>query len=53
LLRESVQWTCGKQQLTATRLYELRVAEGHPIGVTIVKEAVAEWRRSVARYLYR
>jgi hypothetical protein len=29
LLRESVQWTGGKQQLTATRLHELLVAEGH------------------------
>jgi transposase len=45
LLRESVQWTGGKQQLTATRLHELLVAEGHRVGVTVVKEAVAEWRR--------
>jgi transposase len=45
LLRESMQWTGGKQQLTATRLHELLVAEGHRVGVTVVKEAVAEWRR--------
>jgi transposase len=45
LLRESAGWTGGKQQLTATRLHELLVAEGHQVGVTLVKEAVAEWRR--------
>jgi transposase len=45
LLEESGQWTAGKQQLTATRLHELLVAEGHRVGVTLVKEAVAEWKR--------
>jgi transposase len=45
LLAESVQWTGGKQRLTATRLHELLVAEGKQIGVTLVKEAVAEWKR--------
>ena len=45
LLAESPQWTGGKQQLTATRLHELLVSEGHRVGVTAVKEAVAEWRR--------
>jgi transposase len=45
LLAESGQWTGGKQQLTATRLHELLVAEGHSVGVTLVKEAVAEWKR--------
>ena len=39
------QWTGGKQRLTATRLHELLVAEGHRVGVTLVKEAVAEWKR--------
>ena len=39
------QWTGGKQRLTATRLHELLVAEGHRVGVTVVKEAVAEWKR--------
>ena len=34
LLAESVQWTGGKQRLTATRLHELLVAEGHRVGVT-------------------
>lgn len=45
LLGESGQWTAGKQQLTATRLHELLVGEGHQVGVTLVKEAVAEWKR--------
>jgi transposase len=45
LLRESGQWTGGKQRLTATRLHELLVGEGHRVGVTVVKEAVAEWKR--------
>ena len=45
LLTESAQWTGGKQQLTATRLHALLVAEGHRVGVTVVKAAVAEWKR--------
>jgi len=45
LLRESAGWTGGKQQLTATRLHELLMAEGHRVGVTLVKTAVAEWKR--------
>jgi transposase len=45
LLAESVTWTGGKQRLTATRLHELLVAEGKQVGVTLVKEAVAEWKR--------
>jgi len=45
LLAESAQWTGGKQQLTATRLHELLVGEGHTVGVTLVKAAVAEWKR--------
>ncbi len=45
LLAESSRWTGGKQQLTATRLHELLVAEGHRVGVTLVKEAVAERKR--------
>ena len=45
LLTESPGWTGGKQQLTATRLHELLVAEGHRVGVTLVKAAMAEWRR--------
>ncbi len=45
VLAESKQWTGGKQRLTATRLHALLVAEGHHVGVTVVKEAVAEWKR--------
>jgi transposase len=45
LLAESAQWTGGKQQLTATRLHELLVGDGAQVGVTLVKEAVAEWKR--------
>ncbi len=45
LLAESVRWTGGKQRLTATRLHELLLTEGHQVGVTMVKEAVAEWKR--------
>jgi transposase len=45
LLTESVRWTGGKQRLTATRLHALMRAEGHRVGVTVVKDAVAEWRR--------
>jgi transposase len=45
LLAESAKWTGGKQRLTATRLHELLLAEGKRVGVTVVKEAVAEWKR--------
>jgi transposase len=45
LLAESAAWTGAKQQLTATRLHALLVSEGHRTGATLVKEAVAEWRR--------
>ncbi|MBI4486746.1 MAG: IS21 family transposase [Acidobacteria bacterium] len=45
LLAESVRWTGGKQRLTATRLHGLLRAEGHAVGVTMVKDAVAEWKR--------
>src|SRR6266446_8107244 len=45
VLADSVRWTGGKQRLTATRLHELLVAEGHRVGVTVVKDAVAEWKR--------
>jgi transposase len=49
LLTESRQWTAGKQQLTATRLHELLIHEGQQVGVTLVKEAVAEWKRQRRR----
>jgi len=45
LLSESVHWTGGKQRLTATRLHALLVAEGYAVGATVVKDAVAEWKR--------
>jgi len=45
LLADSVRWTAGKQRLTATRLHEMLLAEGQRVGVTVVKEAVAEWKR--------
>jgi transposase len=45
VLADSVRWTAGKQRLTATRLHALLVAEGARVGVTVVKEAVAEWKR--------
>jgi transposase len=45
LLAESRQWTSGKQRLTATRLHELLLAEGYHVGVTVIRDAVAEWKR--------
>lgn len=45
LLESSPRWTGGKQRLTAARLHEMLVAEGHHIGETLVKAAVAEWKR--------
>ena len=32
----------GKQRLTATRLHALLAAEGHAVGVTVIKDAVAD-----------
>ena len=45
LLTEAPSWTGGKQRLTATRLHAMVVAEGFEVGLTTVKEAVAEWKR--------
>jgi transposase len=45
LLEESKHWTGGKQQLTATRLHELLIGEGHQVGASLVKAAVAESKR--------
>ena len=45
LLGASKDWTGGKQQLTATRLHELLIGEGHQVGASLVKAAVAEWKR--------
>src|SRR5690606_34902910 len=41
----SPRWTGGKQRLTAARLHEMLVAEGHVVGETLVKATVAEWKR--------
>jgi transposase len=45
LLDESRHRTGGKQRLTATRLHQLLRAEGHQVGVMLVRDAVAEWKR--------
>jgi transcriptional regulator with XRE-family HTH domain len=45
LLRESPRWTAGKQRLTATQLWRMVRAEGHVVGLTLVKRYVREWRR--------
>jgi transposase len=45
LLEASPRWTGGKQRLTATRLHQMLVEQGFTVGVTLVKEYVAEWRR--------
>jgi len=45
LLAESKKWTTGKQRLTATRLHKMLLEEGFSVGVTTVKELVAEHRR--------
>ncbi len=45
LLEASVAWTGGKQRLTATRLHQMLQAEGKAVGVTLVRQAVAEWKR--------
>jgi transposase len=45
VLQDAPRWTGGKQRLTATRLHRMLLCEGHRVGVTLVKEFVAEWRR--------
>jgi transposase len=45
LLAESPRWTGGKQRLTATQLHRLLLGEGLTVGVTLVREFVAEWKR--------
>jgi transposase len=45
LLGESPRWTGGKQRLTATQLHRLVRGEGLEVGVTLIKEYVAEWKR--------
>jgi transposase len=46
LLAESATWTAGKQRLIASRLHGLLRAEGHEVGLTLVRALVAEhWRQ--------
>src|SRR6202142_4018073 len=45
VLADSPRWTGGKQRLTATRLHQMLRGEGFEVGVTTVKDAVAEWKR--------
>ena len=45
LLEASPKWTGGKQRLTAARLHQMLLEEGHVVGATLVKEVVAEWKR--------
>ena len=45
VLEDAPRWTGGKQRLTATRLHRMLRGEGFEVGVTTVKEAVAEWKR--------
>jgi transposase len=46
LLEQSSQWTGGKQRLTAARLHTMLVTEGFRVGMTTVKDAFAEYKRS-------
>lgn len=48
MLEDAPRWTAGKQRLTATQLWRLLRAEGHSVGVTLVKDFVREWKRKRA-----
>jgi transposase len=48
LLAEAPRWTAGKQRLTATQLWRMLKAEGHSVGVTLVKSFVSKWKRERA-----
>ena len=48
LLEDAPRWTAGKQRLTATQLWRMLRAEGHDVGVTLVKDFVREWKRKLA-----
>lgn len=48
LLGEAPRWTAGKQRLTATQLWRMLRAEGHDVGVSLVKDFVREWKRKLA-----
>jgi transposase len=45
LLADAPRWTGGKQRLTAARLHQMLVDEGHAVGERTVREMVAEWKR--------
>jgi transposase len=45
VLADAPRWTGGKQRLTAARLHQLLVDEGHAVGERTVREMVAEWKR--------
>src|SRR6185369_8537081 len=45
VLADAPRWTQGKQRLTARRLHRMLVCEGLRVGLTTVKELVAEWKR--------
>lgn len=48
VLQDSARWTTRKQRLTAHRLHEMLLAEGHSVGYTTVKSYFREWRRQRA-----
>ena len=45
LLAEAPRWTGGKQRLTAAQLHRLLRGERLTVGVTLIREYVAEWKR--------
>jgi transposase len=45
VLGDAPRWTGGKQRLTAARLHRMLLAEGHRVGITLVREEMAEWKR--------
>jgi transposase len=45
MLTDSPRWTGGKQRLTASQIHRLLLGEGLTVGVTLVREYVAEWKR--------
>jgi len=45
LLEEWAQRTTRKQRITGTRLQGQLVKEGHPVGTTLVRQCLREWRR--------
>jgi len=45
ILEESKEWTQGKQQLTAARVWKMLREDGVEVGETLVKKYVREWKR--------